>query len=168
MATGGRRLWRDTLNEWSCWLTISRPGCRTDLYDENRKALGGMLMFTRLDHVAYAVKDPEKSAEFYKKHFGFKKIYEEDIPVPYFQEAVYLKLNDIILELFRFKSDLPDVLFHFCLYSDDFDRDFARLKGEGIPIDLEPHLIETNDSKIINLKRAVLVGPDGELIEIRG
>lgn len=41
-------------------------------------------MITRLDHVAYAVRDPEKTADFYKRHFGFQKLYEEDIPVPYF------------------------------------------------------------------------------------
>lgn len=125
-------------------------------------------MYTRIDHIAYAVSDPEKTAAFYKKHFGFQRLYEEEVPVPYFQEAIYIKLNDIILELFRFKSDLPDLMFHFCLYSDNFDQDFARLKSEGIPIDMEPLAIKAGKNKEESLRRAQIIGPDGEIIEIRG
>jgi catechol 2,3-dioxygenase-like lactoylglutathione lyase family enzyme len=135
---------------------------------DTQNTLGGILMFTRIDHVAYAVSDLEKTASFYEKYFGFKKVNEEDIPIPFFQEAIYLKLNGIILELFRFKSELPEAFFHFCLYSDDFDRDFNRLKSEGVPVDMEPQPVIMKESVGKNLKRAIFVGPDGEFIEMRG
>lgn len=125
-------------------------------------------MFSKVDHFAFAVKDPDKSAAFYKKYFGFQKIYEEEVPLPYFQKAIYIKLHDTILELFKFEAEIPEQIFHFCLYSDDFDRDFAHLISEGVSVDTEPRLVQTGDSQSNTIKKAVIAGPDGELIELRG
>lgn len=110
---------------------------------------------------------PKRPQIFTKGISAFKNCTKKTFLCRIFKEAIYLKLNDLILELFRFKSDLPDPMFHFCLYSDDFDRDFARLKSEGIPVDYEPHPVMSAASGK-TLKRAIFVRPDGELIEMRG
>lgn len=50
-------------------------------------------MFRRIEHIAFNVKDREKSIDFYEKHFGFK----HDVPVPAIEKIVYLKLGDTVL-----------------------------------------------------------------------
>ncbi|HBN09907.1 MAG TPA: hypothetical protein DD435_15120 [Cyanobacteria bacterium UBA8530] len=39
-------------------------------------------MFRRIDHVAFIVKDREKSMAFYEGLLGFNKYFEHDVPVP--------------------------------------------------------------------------------------
>ncbi|KNY29435.1 VOC family protein [Pseudobacteroides cellulosolvens] len=56
-------------------------------------------MFKPIDHIAFTVKDRFKSINFYEEHFGFKKYYENDVPVPTIEKIVYLKLGDNVLEL---------------------------------------------------------------------
>ena len=96
-------------------------------------------MFKRIDHVAFIVKDRVKSVYFYEEHFGFQKYCENDVPVPIIEKIAYLKLGDTILELIHMPSGPTNQGFHFCLESDNFDEDYARLKNAGIPVDTEPH-----------------------------
>lgn len=125
-------------------------------------------MFKRIDHVVFIVKDREKSIHFYEGHFGFKKYYEQNVPVPTIEKIVYLKLGDTVLELIHMPEGQTNQGFHFCLESDNFDEDYARLKKAGIPIDTEPHPAGTREPREEGWHRVVFVGPDGELIEFRG
>ena len=129
-------------------------------------------MFKRIDHVAFTVKDRAKSIHFYEENFGFKKYFEHDAPVPAVEKIVYLKLGDTILELIHLSADMPTEStsqgYHFCLESDNFDEDYARLKNAGIPVDTEPHPIGAREEREEGWRRVVFVGPDGELIEFRG
>ncbi|MGE5561249.1 MAG: VOC family protein [Chloroflexota bacterium] len=58
--------------------------------------------------------------------------------------------------------------FHFCLESDRFDDDYARLKNAGVPVITEPHPAGARQPGEENWRRAVFAGPDGEQIELRG
>ncbi len=125
-------------------------------------------MFKRIDHVALTVKDREKSIQFYEKHFGFKKYYEHDVPVPVIEKIVYLKLGDTVLELIHMPNSQLGQGFHFCLECDNFEEDYNRLKSAGIPVNTEPHPAGAREPGEENWRRVVFVGPDGEQIEFRG
>ena len=126
-------------------------------------------MFTRIDHVAFSVKDRQKSIDFYEKNFGFKKYFEHDVPgVPNLEKVVYLQLGDTVLELEHWTNEKENQGCHFCLISDDFDSDYQWLKNAGIPVVAEPHIPEPRILKEKGWKRVVFQGPDGELIEFRG
>lgn len=125
-------------------------------------------MFKRIDHIAFNVKDREKSIEFYEKHLGFKKYYEHDVPVPFIEKIVYLKLGDTVMEIIHMPNSKSIQGFHFCLESDNFDEDYKRLKQAGIPIQTEPHPTGARESGEEGWRRVVFKGPDGEEIEFRG
>ena len=126
-------------------------------------------MFTRIDHVAFSVKDRQKSIDFYEKNFGFKKYFEHDVPgVPNIEKVVYLQLGSTVLELEHWTNEKKNTGYHFCLISDDFDSDYQRLKNAGISVVTEPHIPEPRTPQEANWKRVVFKGPDGELIEFRG
>lgn len=125
-------------------------------------------MFKRIDHVAFTVKDRAKSIHFYQEYFGFEKYYEHDVPVPIVEKIVYLKLGDTVLELINMPTNSVDQNFHFCLESDNFDEDYNKLIKAGILVDTEPHLAGAREAGEENWRRAVFIGPDKEMIEIRG
>jgi lactoylglutathione lyase len=125
-------------------------------------------MFKRIDHIAFNVRDREKSVRFYERFFGFKKYYEHDVPVPVIEKIVYLKLGDTVLELIHMPEGGENRGFHFCLESDDFEEDYQRVKNGGIPVDTEPHPAGVREPGEESWQRAVFIGPDGELVEIRG
>lgn len=125
-------------------------------------------MFKRIDHAAFIVKNLDKSLEFYEKNFGFHKYYEHDVPVPAIEKIAYLKLGDTVLELIHMPAGPANQGFHFCLESDDFDADYARLKNAGIPIDTEPHPAGSREPREAGWRRVVFLGPDGEQVEFRG
>lgn len=125
-------------------------------------------MFKRIDHIAIVVKDREKSIRFYEGHFGFKKYYEHDVPVPVVKKITYLKLGDTVLELVHMPNGPVNQGYHFCLESTDFDADYKRLRESGVPIETEPHQVEAREPHEEDWHRVVFKGPDGESIEFRG
>lgn len=125
-------------------------------------------MFKRIDHVAFVVKDRMKSLEFYRTHFGFQPYFEHNVPAPEVERIVYLQLGDTVLELVHKPDGGNNEGYHFCLESDDFTGDYARLRGAGVPVDQEQHSVEARAAAESGWRRAVFRGPDGELIEIRG
>jgi lactoylglutathione lyase len=125
-------------------------------------------MFRRIDHIAFVVKDREKSIDFYEKYFGFKKYYEHDVPVPVIEKIVYLKLGDTVLELIHIPNGPVNQGYHFCLESDDFEADYKRLKEAGIPVETEPHPAGAREAREEGWRRTVFKGLDGESIEFRG
>jgi lactoylglutathione lyase len=125
-------------------------------------------MFQRIDHVAFTVKNREKSIRFYEDFFGFRLYYEHDVPVPVIEKIVYLKLGDTVLELIHMPEGPSIQGFHFCLESDNFEEDYQRLKNAGIPVDTEPHPAGAREPREEGWRRVVFLGPDGEQIEFRG
>lgn len=126
-------------------------------------------MFTRIDHVAFSVKDRARSIAFYEENFGFRKYFEHDVPgMPEIKKVVYLQLGDTVLEMEQWTIETENKGYHFCLISDDFDADYARLAAAGIPVVKEPHIPSPRTPQEVGWKRVVFQGPDGELIEFRG
>lgn len=125
-------------------------------------------MFRRIDHIAFSVKDREKSVEFYEKYFGFKKYYEHDVPVPVIEKIIYLKLGDTVLELIHMPNGPVNQGYHFCLESNNFDEDYRRLKEAGLLVETEPHPAGAREPREQGWRRTVFKGPDGESIEFRG
>ena len=125
-------------------------------------------MFKRIDHFAFYVKDREKSIKFYEEYFDFQKYYEHDVPVPGIEKIAYLKLGDTVLELIHTPEGTEMQGFHFCLESDNFDEDYARLKEAEIPVETEPHKTGAREPREEKWRRVVFLGPDGEQIEFRG
>lgn len=125
-------------------------------------------MFRRIDHIAFNVKDREKTINFYEKHFGFIKYYEHDVPMPDIEKIVYLKLGDTVLEIIHMPNGDKLQGYHFCLECDNFDEDYQRLREAGIPIQTEPHPTGAREPGEEGWRRVVFTGPDGEAIEFRG
>lgn len=126
-------------------------------------------MFTRIDHVAFCVKDRERSIAFYETHFGFRLYYEHDVPgMPEIDKVVYLRLGDTVLELEHWTTQQENKGYHFCLISDDFDADYRRLVAAGVPVEKAPHIPSPRTPEEIGWQRVLFKGPDGEIIEFRG
>jgi len=125
-------------------------------------------MFKRIDHIAFSVKDREKSLQFYETLLGFEKYHEHDVPFPTVDKIMYLQLENTVLELIHMPKASSGQGFHFCLETDNFDEDYNRLLIAGVPVDTEPHLAGARIQGEESWQRAVFIGPDGELIEIRG
>lgn len=127
-------------------------------------------MFKRIDHTAFIVRDRETSIDFYQNILGFHKYFEHDVPFEAVKKIVYLKLGDTVLELIHVPEGPLDAnqAFHFCLESDDFQRDYDFLVQSKVRVDTPPHLAGGRVKGEENWQRAVFTGPDGEAIEIRG
>ena len=122
-------------------------------------------MFKRIDHVALEVSNIDRSAAFYQAYFDCE-VYNEQV-VGEGVRITYLRSGNTILELVDRNSGGMRG-FHFCFESDDFDRDVARLKNDGIPVLTEPHDTGAREKRETGWRRVVFAGPDGEAIEFRG
>lgn len=125
-------------------------------------------MFKKIDHIALTVKDRDRSIKFYEENFGFQKYFEHDVPVPFIEKIVYLRLGDTVLELIHTPAGQANAGYHFCLTTDDFDGDYQRLVNAGVHVAQEPHPTDARVPEEKGWKRAVFEGPDSESIEIRG
>lgn len=123
------------------------------------------MAFSRIDHVALDVADLQKSVAFYVTHFGFDNYFNTVTPTGL--HIAYLKLGSIVLELVGEKATVMGG-FHFCLISDSFDAEVARLEAAGLPYVTRPHLTAARETGEEGWRRVVFGGPDGEHIEIRG
>ena len=124
-----------------------------------------MAVYRRIDHTALHVADLEASKAFYEKHFGFETYSEHGTPGGF--GIAYLRLGGTVLELTG-RADPQVGGFHFCLETDDFDGAVAGLKASGVEVRTDPHATAAREPREEGWRRVVFVGPDGELIEIRG
>jgi lactoylglutathione lyase len=113
-------------------------------------------------HVAFAVRDIEKSLNFYEKILGFKRVFhlERDGNIWF----VFLKIaEEQYLEIFLDNdiSHLENKSYrHFCINTNDIFKDVEEIKNKGWNIDIEPFLgIDGN-------YQAFLRDPDGNVIEL--
>jgi len=124
------------------------------------------MQFSRIDHVALDVGDLERSIDFYTRHFGFRRYYDQTTPTGL--KIGYLELGPTVLELVGRSAEHGISGFHFCLITDDFDVAVSTLAGAGIPFVTPPHPTDARKPEEKGWRRAVFRGPDGEHIEIRG
>ncbi|MBI2580806.1 VOC family protein [Candidatus Woesearchaeota archaeon] len=99
---------------------------------------------TKVHHIAITVKDSEKTAKFYKDSFGFIEINRFTKP-GWDGGAIVLRLEDLRLEIFQFKSSIGKKdnlsnlkvigLKHIGIQVDDARKKYDELKGKGIDVD---------------------------------
>mgnify|MGYP001612309651 CR=1 FL=1 len=95
-------------------------------------------------HVAFTVRDAEQSKKWYQEKLGFAITNERSKNGV---DIVFMRLGDVLIELFSFGSetkDLPDYRInvvddlhvegtkHLCLGTDDLDKSMAELKSKGV------------------------------------
>lgn len=98
----------------------------------------------KIHHLAISVKNSEKSIRFYKDNFGFKEIKRFTKP-GWDGGAVVLKLSDLELEVFEFRSNIEKMddlsnlkvigLKHIGIQVADVNKEYGELKRKGVDID---------------------------------
>lgn len=97
-------------------------------------------MIKGIAHLAFQVKDMDKSVRFYETVFGFKKIFTLDDEKGH-SWIVYLKVADRqFIELFHAHKPLhlqPDVTAyqHLCIEVTDMETFTSHLAGLGLPLE---------------------------------
>jgi lactoylglutathione lyase len=124
-------------------------------------------MITGIGHVAFRIKDLDRSLDFYCRQLGFREAFRlerEGQPAPW---IVYLQVApNQFLELFpRGEGEVPPRgrgagYNHFCLVVDDMRATLDQLRTRGVAIDGEPKQgMDTNWQYWIT-------DPDGNAIEL--
>ena len=125
-------------------------------------------MIERLDHVAIAVSDLDRSVAFYSHHFGLDPYFVQSGRVGPLRAIAYLRSQQGVLELMHAPDRTVGNGFHFCFVTDDFDATYTRLVAEGVPVKSDPHPTAAREPSEEGWLRCVFSGPDGEEVELRG
>ena len=98
----------------------------------------------KVHHIAISVKNLEKSAAFYKSNFGFEEM-NRFTKTGWDGSAVVLKLDDLQLEIFSFKSYIEKIdglsdlkvigLKHIGIHVANVNEKYMELKNKQIDID---------------------------------
>lgn len=107
-------------------------------------------MIKGIGHLGIVVKDIEKSLNALSQIVDFKHPAVKEFPDKKMKCAV-VEMNGVALEflqdnsddgfLAKFNREKGDAIHHFCLLSDDMQKDVAALKEKGVPmLDLEPRI----------------------------
>jgi catechol 2,3-dioxygenase-like lactoylglutathione lyase family enzyme len=123
-------------------------------------------VFTRMDHVALHVADVAAAADFYFNVLGFEKVH--DSPGTGGQPIVYVRLGASLIEITTRPGGEPMSGFHFGMETDNLTATVDALKAHGLAVVTEPKPTTPRGDRQKGWKRAVLRGPHGELIEIKG
>ena len=141
------------------------------------------IMIDKIDHLAIVVSDLEKSMGFYGEVLGFEEILRFESKLPGIKRISFMDKAGGVLELLELdgtKDFVDDPVMpgfkHLCVAVTDFDSDYERIKGMGVKVLEEPHVLNnehlTKTSSTIDvnmengLKRAVFADPDGLPLEI--
>ena len=122
-------------------------------------------MFSRIDHVALHVADIENSIEFYTTYFGFVVYSEHQLASG--TKIVYLKLGDTVLELVSNGSRRNHDT-HIALHAPNFNEAITFLDQQPLLACTPPHDSPARVPEEKGWRRATYLGPDNEVIEIRG
>ena len=122
----------------------------------------------KIHHIAISVRDLEKSSNFYKNIFGFegeKEFKRKDLGA----KVIFLKLNDIHLELWQFDKQIENKdnfsnlsilgIKHIAFEVDNIEEKYKELKSKGFKIS-EPKLGASGG------RYCFLKDPDGLPIEL--
>lgn len=123
-------------------------------------------MFKRIDHTAINVSNIDTSVRFYQEHFGFEPYFEQ-VTSKSNIKIVYLKLGDTVLELVELPVE-KHMGSHFALEAIDLKQAIEKLVNNDVKIKRELHTTPARSPNEHNWKRIEFLGPDGEIIEIRG
>jgi catechol 2,3-dioxygenase-like lactoylglutathione lyase family enzyme len=119
-----------------------------------------------MDHIALHVANVPAAAAFYVDVLGFEKVY--DSPGTGGQPIAYVRLGTSMIELTTRPGGEPMSGFHLGLETDDLTAAMAALTARGLAVVTEPKLTTPRGERQKGWRRAVLRGPHGELIELKG
>ena len=105
-------------------------------------------MIHKIHHLAIAVKDLEEALRFYRDTLGLP-VHEQAVREDQGVKAALLTIGESEIELLeplgpdtpvgRFLERRGEGILHMCLHTDDFDKELADLKANGVElIDQEP------------------------------
>jgi catechol 2,3-dioxygenase-like lactoylglutathione lyase family enzyme len=120
----------------------------------------------KIRHIALATKDPEGTAEFYKKAFGFKEIARTPPDNP-LAHGVFLSDGTLNLAILNFKTDqlgrgMDYVgIHHFGVLVEDADKATDQLEAQGAVCFMRPAPEERMGYFEIKFR-----GPDGVVFDI--
>jgi catechol 2,3-dioxygenase-like lactoylglutathione lyase family enzyme len=123
-------------------------------------------MLTRMDHVALHVADVPAATAFYVDVLGFEKVH--DSPGTGGQPIAYVRLGASMIELTTRPGGEPMSGFHLGLETEDLAAAVATLTAHGLAVVTEPKPTTPRGERQKGWRRAVLRGPHGELIELKG
>jgi len=109
-----------------------------------------IIMIKGIGHLGIVVKDIEKSLQALSQIVAVNTPSIKEFPEKNMKCAV-VEMNGVALEfledssedgfLAKFNREKGDAIHHFCLLSDDMEKDVAALQEKGVPMmDLEPRL----------------------------
>ncbi len=120
----------------------------------------------KIRHIALATKDPEGTAEFYKKAFGFKEI-ARTAPSSPLAHGVFLSDGTLNLAILNFHTDQLGKgmdyvgIHHFGVLVEDADRSMETLESLGAVCFMRPDPKENLGYFEIKFR-----GPDGVVFDI--
>jgi lactoylglutathione lyase len=138
------------------------------------------------DHIGIQVGDVERSANFYRQHLGFELVNRWSMAEPYVQRVVgyypdvtleiallTIPGSDVFLEILEYRGVDKTAIDpatanpgtgHFCLFVDDLDELYDRLKAAGVEFVSElqtPSLGPNKGGRLVYMK-----DPDGIRVEL--
>jgi catechol 2,3-dioxygenase-like lactoylglutathione lyase family enzyme len=122
----------------------------------------------KIRHIAIATKDPEGTAEFYKKAFEFKEIARTPANNP-LAHGVFLSDGTLNLAILDFKTDQLGKgmdftgIHHFGVLVEDTDKTTEKLEAAGAVCFMKPDPNENMGYFEIKFR-----GPDGVVFDIAG
>lgn len=127
------------------------------------------MMIHRIDHVSVLAEDYAAARRCYVEVLGFTLYSEKALDGNPPRRIGYLRppAGDAVVELVE-TSGAGGTGWHYCLEVDDVDAEVARLTAAGLRVVSPPRPTEARAPREEGWRRAVLAGPAGELIELRG
>ena len=122
----------------------------------------------KIRHIALATNDPEKTAEFYKKAFGFEEVARTEPGNP-LASGVYLSDGTLNLAVLKFKSDQLGKgmdfvgVHHFGVVVDDLQKASERIEALGADCFMGRPEGTTDEDTFFETK---FHGPDGTVFDI--
>lgn len=128
------------------------------------------MTWLKFSHMSLNCKNPLETESFYTKYFGFKRA--RVVPVDD-EQIVFIKLNDVYLELFQSKENSPipppdkdgpmyPTWRHIAFQVDDVDAKLMEM-GDAAKITLGPFSF---DEVISGWQTVWVADPDGRIVEI--
>jgi len=143
-------------------------------------------MITGCDHIGIQVRDVERSARFYEEHLGFRRVGRWSMSQPYVQKVVgyypdvtleiaLLEIpgSKVFLEILEYRNVQAAPVDpatanpgtgHFCLFVEDLDALYLRLRAAGVEFVSElqtPSTGPNQGGRLVYMK-----DPDGIRVEL--
>lgn len=130
-----------------------------------------------VQHLGIPVFCMEETKRFYVENFGFEVFHEKQIFYPERMNICFLKLNDLVVELYEHKNEavrkevkerVTGVYDHFAIDAADFDDYAARLINKGLPLaaGTANGVVLYDNIKTKGIRGVNFVSPNGDVVEI--